>query len=214
MIESRSLTSVCDAIALLAASTNWTKVDQDGMQKWMHEFLDWAQASENGKKEAAAQNNHGSWYDVQIAHMALFLGDTNLAKQVVESAKERRVGIQINPDGSQSLELAREDSFGYSRFNLQALFALANLGEHVGVDLWHFETKDGAGLRKALDFLFQFVEQPDKPWPYEHANKESRPLASVLRKACVVYHDDRYFRALSKGKDANNARELLLVPLN
>src|SRR5205085_2238 len=114
MIESRSLMQVCDAVGLLARSTNWTAADDGGMQTWIREFLEWTQTSKNGKDERAAKNNHGSWYDAQTAHMALFLGETNLARQIIESVKTKRIAIQIKPDGSQPLELARENSFGYS----------------------------------------------------------------------------------------------------
>ena len=214
MIESRSLTDVCDAIAMLRGSTNWTHADQDGLETWMRQFLEWAQTSKNGRDEAAAKNNHGSWYDVQIAHLALFLGDTNLARGVIESAREHRIAVQIKPDGSQPLELAREDSFGYSRFNVQALFALATLGDHVGVDLWHFQTADGAGLRQAFDFLLPYAEEPDRPWPYERGKKDSRALGPLLRQACVVYRDERYRKALNKSRDGNTARHLLLMPLD
>jgi hypothetical protein len=212
MIESRSLMQVCDAVGLLASSTNWTAADGAGMHQWMREFLEWAQTSKNGRDEQAAKNNHGSWYDAQIAHLALFVGETNLARRVIEFAKTNRIALQIKPDGSQPLELARENSFGYSRFNLQALFTLATLGEHVGVDLWHFKTGDGASLRGALDFLLPYVEQPQKEWPYERGKKDERTLDFVPRKAVAVYRDERYSRA-AKATVAN-AREVLLIPLN
>jgi len=212
MIESRSLMQVCDAVGLLAGSTNWTTVDDTGMQQWMREFLEWAQTSKNGKDEQAAKNNHGSWYDAQIAHLALFVGETNLARRVIESAKTNRIALQIKPDGSQPLELARENSFGYSRFNLQGLFTLATLGEHAGVDLWHFKTDEGASLRGALDFLWPYVEQPQKEWPYERGKKDERTLDFVARKAAAVYRDERYLRAAKSA--AANAREVLLIPLN
>ena len=212
MIESRSLMPVCDAIGLLAGSTNWTAVDNAGMQQWIREFLAWAQTSKNGKDERAAKNNHGSWYDAQVAHMALFIGETNFAREVIESAKTNRVALQIKPDGSQPLELARENSFGYSRFNLQALFTVATLGEHVGVDLWHFKTDDGASLRGALNFLLPFVEDPKKEWPYERGKKDERTLGFVSRKAAAVYHEERYRRTAKS--TAANAREILLIPLN
>jgi hypothetical protein len=212
MIESRSLMQVCDAVGLLAGSTNWTADDNAGMHQWMREFLAWARTSKNGKDEQAAKNNHGSWYDAQVAHLALFVGETNLARRVIESAKTNRMALQIKPDGSQPLELARENSFGYSRFNLQALFTLATLGEHVGVDLWHFKTGDGASLRAALDFLLPYVEQPRKEWPYERQKKDERTLDFVPRKAAAVYRDERYLRAAKS--TAANGREVLRIPLN
>ena len=103
--------------------------------------------------------------------LGAFVGQTNLARQTIESAKQNRIAAQIEPDGRQPHELTRADSFGYSRFNLQALFALATLGEHVGVDLWHFQTPEGAGIRKALDFLMPYVEEPEKQWPDERTKK-------------------------------------------
>ncbi len=212
MIESRSLMQVCDSVSLLVGSTNWTNADDTGMQKWIREFLEWAQTSKNGRDEQAAKNNHGSWYDAQIAHMALFVGETNLAKRVIEAAKTNRIALQIKPDGTQPLELARENSFGYSRFNLQALFTLATLGEHVGVDLWHFRTDEGASLRVALDFLLPYIEEPRKSWPYERGKKDERTLGFVPRKAAVVYHDQRYLR-VAKSTTAST-REALLIPLN
>ena len=214
MIESRSLMPVCDAVGLLAGSTNWTKGDDEGMRAWFGEFLQWSQTSANGRDERSAKNNHGSWYDAQIAHYALFVGDTNLARRVVESAKTNRITEQIRTDGSQPRELARADSFSYSRFNLQALFHVATLGEHLGVDLWHYQTSNGANLRQALDFLLPYIEQPDKTWPYEAGKKESRSLDAVLRKSAAVYRDERLKAVLMKEPGTKTAREVLLVPLN
>ena len=213
MIESRSLMEVCDAVGLIASSTNWARADDAAMQQWMRAFLDWTQTSRNGRDERTAKNNHGSWYDAQVTHLALFSGETNLARRIVESAKTNRIAVQFKPDGSQPLELAREDSFGYSRFNLSALFTLATRGEHVGVDLWHFASTNGASLRRGLDFLLPYAEQPDKEWPHERGKKEKRDLEPLLRTAVAIYHDERFLRLLNKDASTKNAREVLLIPL-
>jgi len=209
MIESRSFTSIADAAGLLARSTNWTAANQKGLVDWMRAFVDWAQTSKNGRDEAAAKNNHGTYYDEQIAHLALFTGQTNMARKIIESAREARLASQIKPDGSQPLELARADSFGYSRFNMQAFFDLATLGEHVGVDLWHFKSPEGASLRKALDFLMPYVEEPDKEWPYERGKKQSRSLGTLLWQAYGVYGEVRYLKALRKTSGYESQREAL-----
>ena len=213
MIESRSLLPVCDAVSLLANSTNWSKADADAMQKWLGEFLAWSRTSQNGHDERAAKNNHGSWYDAQTAHFALFTGQTNLAREIVLSAQTNRIAAQFRPNGSQPLELAREDSFSYSRFNLRALFTLAVLGEHAGADLWRYESPEGAGLRRGLEFLLPYVEKPDQPWPYEAGKKEKRTLDGLLRRAIAVYGGER-LKTLRDQHTAPNDREALFIPLD
>ena len=212
MIESRSLTKVCDASSLLAGSGFWPAPEREALAGWMRTFLDWAQTSKNGHDEAAAQNNHGSHYDTQVAHLALFLGETNRARTILAAVPQKRLAVQIQPDGTQPLELARADSFGYSRFNLQGLFALATLGEHVGVDLWHQQNPNGAGIRLALDFLMPYVEDPEKPWPYEHGKKAGRSLTGLLRQARAVYGDKRYLQALKNSPNAPTQRDALFFP--
>lgn len=210
MIESRSLTSVADAVALLRSSPDWTKADDAGMTAWLNAFLDWSLTSKNGRDERAAKNNHGMFYDAQVAHFALFCGRTNLAREIIASATTNRLAVQIRSDGSQPLELARADSFGYSRFNLLAMFDLATLGEHVGVDLWRYRSADGAGIQTALDFLLPYIEQPDKPWPYERGKKQRRMLdARLLRQASAVYGNPRYRDALQNLANATASRDAL-----
>jgi hypothetical protein len=182
------------------------------MEAWMRAFLEWAQTSPNGKAEAAARNNHGSFYDEQIVALAFFLGETDLAKKTLEAVKTKRIAVQFKPDGSQPLELSRADSFGYSRFNLMALCNLATMGEHAGIDLWRYESPDGGSLRKGLDFLLPYVEDPEKEWPYEHSHKGARNLAAQLWQAGVVYGDARYTEAARKSPATEKTREALFYP--
>src|SRR5689334_5363338 len=131
LIETRSIGKIADAVGMLQGSKAWMDADDRALHDWCAQFLDWMLTSKNGKDEAAARNNHGSFYDVQIASLALFTGRKDLAHSVLEQAAHKRIETQVQPDGSQPLELARTKSFSYSAFNLTALFELARLGEDV-----------------------------------------------------------------------------------
>jgi hypothetical protein len=196
IIDTSALPRVVDAIGLLNTSRAWKPADQQGMQAWFAAYLDWLRTSKHGKAEGRAHNNHGAWYDAQVACFALFVGQDRLAREVIETSRERRIAKQIEPDGRQPAELARTKPFGYSVFNLQALFTLAALGDRVGVDLWHFETPDGRGLRRALDFLAPYAD-PEKPWPYKDLKFNRTALIPVLQQAAAAY-GPAYRQALSK----------------
>jgi hypothetical protein len=187
LIETRGLTRVVDAIGLLAGSEHWTTADQKGMEDWFSKFLQWMLESKNGRDEAAATNNHGTFYDVQVVSFALFLGKTDLAKSVLETAKTKRIAVQIEPDGRQPLELARTKAWSYSVGNLDGLMLLARLGENVGVDLWNYETRDGRSIRKALEFLKPFASG-EKKWSYQQLGDwPPQMLLPLIRRAETHY---------------------------
>ena len=88
-----------------------------------------------------------------------------------------------------------------------------SLGEAVGVDLWRYESADGRGIRKALDFLAPYADA-DTQWPYPDL-QTVRPqrLRPFLTKALKVFGDERYRNWLDKLPDDDpDSRELLLAP--
>jgi hypothetical protein len=199
IIDSVSLLSVVDGIGMIHRSRAWSDADHAGMTAWFRDYVKWLRTSKNGKEEAVAANNHGSWYDVQVATFALFVGEDEAdVKNFLEESKTKRIARQIEPDGRQPLELKRTKAFDYSQTNLRALFALATLGERVGVDLWRYETPDGRGIRKALDWLIPFATG-EKKWEHEQiTGLRGASLAMLLRRAAVAYRDENYERLVEK----------------
>jgi hypothetical protein len=197
LIETRGLTRVVDAVGLLAGSKAWTSADQNGIEDWFARFLDWMLQSKNGRDEAAAKNNHGTYYDVQAVSYALFLGRRDLAANILGSAKQKRIAAQIEPDGRQPLELVRTRAWSYSVGNLDGLTLLARLGEGVGVDLWNYQTKDGRGIRRALEYLAPFAS--GKKWPYQQLGDwQPQALFPIIRRAALRYTDRQYQQLMSK----------------
>ena len=74
------------------------------------------------------------WYDVQALSLALHLGNRSGARFLSRDAL-RRVAAQIQPNGTMPRELARSRAMHYTYWNLQALFELATLAGHGGVDV-------------------------------------------------------------------------------
>lgn len=198
IIEAARFLPVIDAIGLLQGARAWTEQDQQGMRAWFQEYVKWMRDSDHGRDEAAARNNHGTWYDVQLITYLLFLGDEVEARTVAEEAKTRRIASQVQPDGSLPLEQARATSLGYTVFDISALTHLADLAKRVEVDLWNYQTPDGRGIRKAIDYTLPYV-LGDKPWEHSQIspfNKDS--FIEPLRRAVVAYGDPEYREALAK----------------
>jgi len=197
LIETRGLTRVVDAIGLLAGSKAWTDSDQRGLQDWYSRFLQWMLESKNGRDESAAKNNHGTYYDVQVVSFALFLGKADLARDVLLTARTKRIATQIEPDGRQPLELARTRGWGYSVGNLDGLMLLAQLGENLGVDLWNYQTPDGRSIRKALDFLVPFAL--GQKWTYQQLGEwPPEQLFPLIRRAAAHFTDKEFSTVVSK----------------
>jgi hypothetical protein len=211
VLESHDLTNVVDAIGLLAGSKNWSDKDQKGMEEWFRVYLKWLEESPNGIGEGKAKNNHGTYYDIQVADFALFLGNPEHARHVIEEAESKRIASQIEPDGSEPLELARTKAFSYSVMNLRGLMELAQLGKPLGVDLWAFKTPDGRSIRKALDYLAPFAAG-DKKWEYKQISGfHPEELSSLLFRAAANYHEPKYEELAHKLEASSDSVDVLLL---
>src|SRR6266511_4515818 len=159
---------------------------------WFEAYLIWLIDSAEGKAESNAQNNHSSWYDVQVASYALFVGRDELAKKVLGEFPSRRIAKQIAADGRQPHELSRTQAWNYSIFNLEALFNAASIADKLGIDLWRYEMPDKRDIRRALDWLAPFATGKSK-WTYKEISAfQPQTLAQVLRRAAICYREPAY----------------------
>ena len=203
VLDGHYLLPAFDAALLLRGSPHWSDRDYRLLLAWAAEFLHWLRTSRNGKEEARSENNHGTFYDLQVTHVALVVGDNDLARRTAKGAASRRIARQIRLDGSQPQELRRAEPFYYLQYNLGAVFMLATRAEHAGVDLWRYETDGGAGIRQALDFVVAHLENPSTPWPYG-GNRDVWPsFYAVLSQAGRVYGDERYVDLLRGHPDSS-----------
>jgi hypothetical protein len=210
IIETRGLPDILDAVRLLSGASAWTASDDRALQDWMRAYVTWLVESPHGQDEGKNGNNHETWYDVQVASLALYTGQTDLARRTLERSRGR-IASHFEPDGRQRRELERTRSWDYSAFNLTAFFNLAHLGGRVGVDLWNHRTHDGRSLRQGLDFMVP-VAAGERKWTFDQIT-DYRPgeLHWLLRRAAVAWKEPKY-RELADRIGGGNARMDLTVP--
>lgn len=209
IIDTHRLGGLIDAIGMLQGAIAWSAAHQAGMIDWFSRYLNWLTTSDKGRDEASQHNNHGTWYDAQAAAFALFTGADEIARHLLAKSAPRRIEAQITSDGRQPHELARTRSLSYSVMNLTGMFDIATLGQHVGVDLWHYTAASGASIRGALDWLIAHViDRSD--WSYQQITPFNQvDLAPLLRRAANAYAHAAYERLVAQRTSGDERCELL-----
>jgi hypothetical protein len=199
IIDTRYFIRVLDSVALLQQTNAWSDADQAALVAWMREYLDWLQHDPLAQDEASERNNHGTWYDAQVAAIALFVGEREIARKIVDGAKLKRIDRCLEPDGRQPEELGRTKSLHYSVFNLSAMAVLGRIGEQLDVDLWKYESSDGRSLRRALNFVMPYLAG-EKEWPHEQIEEIDIGTSDMglFYLAAHRYGDPKYQQVLDK----------------
>ena len=180
VLDTFRLLRVVESIGLLAPSGAIKPAEQTALEHWFEAYAQWLQKGATAQEERAAQNNHGIWYDYQLATFSLFARRPDVARTVIAGARKARIDPQIEPDGKMPRELARTRGLHYSYFALEPLVGMAELGRCVGVDLWTYKGPKGQGIRAAFDYLAPYVGA-EAAFPYKElkpddATDEALPL--------------------------------------
>jgi hypothetical protein len=185
LIDLHNVPMLIDGIQLLKSTLATS--EYKAIQDWYKQYLTWMRSSPVGLDEADELNNHGTWYDVQQVSIALFTGQQDLAKQILEEQTKKRIDSQLEVDGQQPKELARTLSWNYSLFNLRAFFELALLAENIQIDLWHYESSGKKSLQKAFSWLLPYASGT-KEWQHQQIkHKDDKEFLELARIAAVKY---------------------------
>jgi len=165
LIDTRNFWAVIDAVGLIAPAAVLTDDETRALKSWFGAFADWMRTSPEGREEYTWHNNHGAYFDAQIADYELFAGDVDAARRTVTEAIHVRMASHFAIDGKQYAELERTQPYHYSAFNLDAHLRLARYGELTGVDYWN-AVQDGRSMRAGINFLLPYLKDP-KSWPFQ-----------------------------------------------
>jgi len=174
IIDTLHLVEVTRAARHLEAAQAMTTAEFAGVREWFTEYLLWVRASANGQAEEAAKNNHGTCWTVQVAAFAAYIGNENAMSLCRERFRDHLLPEQMAPDGSFPLELKRSRPYNYSLFDLDMLAMVCVIASASGTsrsgdtnNLWQFALPNGNLYKKAVDFMFPYIEDKSK-WPYPH----------------------------------------------
>lgn len=227
IIDSRWFILVIDAVGMLKESGSLCLHEEKELKRWFTDYLNWLLTSEPGRKEGQQKNNHGSWYAAQAACYAWFTENRPLTEKIVRAATQF-IDTQVDSAGRQIYELTRTKSFDYSLYNVHALITLAQVGDKVNIDLWHYNEDKGnnRNIRGSIKYLAGFAA-PDKKWPYPQIAEKAislhyedgdhfsvyypYDLYAALRIGYKVYRDPLFLKQIDQLKNETKGNRANLV---
>lgn len=192
VLDGASFIGVIDAAGLIAPSGALTAKESAALEDWFAHYLDWMLKSTNGRAESRAENNHGLWYDAQVARFALFARRPDVARRIVAAFPKGRIEKQIEASGALPAELSRTRSFHYSLYALDAAYAVADSAACLGIDLYRTEVR-GRSLRKATDYLAAYRGRATD-WPHKEMGWPAETLDALLIRADAAWGPHAYPR--------------------
>eukprot|EP00123_Amoebidium_parasiticum_P017591 comp23907_c2_seq1/m.42105 comp23907_c2_seq1/g.42105 ORF comp23907_c2_seq1/g.42105 comp23907_c2_seq1/m.42105 type:complete len:1059 (-) comp23907_c2_seq1:41-3217(-) len=189
VIETKDLYYLLDAIRLIERSGAMTDAEKSDLRQWLVDFSDYLLISKQGMSEYSQLNNHGTYYDVQLASIAAFVGNMGRYLNHTERAKSR-ITTQFKKDGTLPREMVRPTALHYMMFTLQGWMVLGRLAAAGGVDLFDFRPikepmDDGSpAIERGLKFA---VPQFNSTWTHSQNATEDMGRMLPLYYAGITY---------------------------
>ena len=166
LIDAYHLVEVAQSVKVLEDNGGISTGEAERIKSWFGEFLKWMTTHEYGISEMNWKNNHGTCWAATASSMAVLTENEEVKKLCVDRFKNILLPNQMDDDGSFPLELKRTKPYGYSLFNIDAFFNLAQILYTVEDNLFEYVTKDGKSIKKGLEFIYPYIKEKLK-WPYE-----------------------------------------------
>jgi hypothetical protein len=167
VIDTIHLVEVSRGALIMSRSSAFPAKDFEEVKGWFREYLKWLTTHPYGTEERAAKNNHGVCWAMQAAAFAQLVGDQEQLAAIRQQFKTAFVEKQMEKDGSFPAELRRTKPYGYSLFVIDAMAGIAQIASTPSDDLWNYESPDGRGMKKAMEFIFPFIRDKSK-WHGQH----------------------------------------------
>ena len=165
VIDMIQMMEVAQGIPVMANAKSVNPSDLNKIKNWFAQYLDWVTTHPYGIEEREAKNNHGTCWVMQVACFAKLTGNQTLIDYCKNRYKTVLLPTQLEKDGSFPLELKRTKPYGYALFNLDAMTSVCHILSDEKENLWDFTLTDGRTLKKAVDFMYPFVENKST-WTY------------------------------------------------
>ncbi|KAI0061087.1 chondroitin AC/alginate lyase [Artomyces pyxidatus] len=148
-------------ILRLGKSPDWTSDLDAQLIAWSRTYIQWLETSPIALDEAAATNNHGSYYFTQLASLKILVNDNDGAQATLKQYFSTLYQNQIAANGEQPLEAVRTRPYHYRSYNLAAMITNARLAQYTGYSAWNTTTSAGGTIHAALDFAMTIPPDDD-----------------------------------------------------
>jgi hypothetical protein len=192
IIDGWWLVRVLESVALLIPSPHWSYELETGLKSWFSDFLFWLLDSNYGRIEMNSENNHGTWYDVQVITYATFIGRTEIAREHLEGISKHRLIRQFSPSGRQKFEMRRNRPLHYGIYNLAGQLKLAEYASLLGVEYGYRGTMFSSSLERGVLYLIRAIDGSDTTVfsdPHDRTDIDILYL-DLLESAVRLYQND------------------------
>ncbi|MEI8086175.1 MAG: alginate lyase family protein [Paludibacter sp.] len=166
IIDGIPFIEVTKSIQVLENSSYLSKADSEVIHLWFKTFMTWLNTHPYGIEEMNAKNNHGTWWQAQVAAYARLVGDKSILEKCRKHYVEILLPTQMAKDGSLPLEIEITKPYSYSLFCLDGFATLAWLLTDKDFNGWNYQLPDGRGMQKGVDYIEPYVVGKGK-WPFK-----------------------------------------------